>query len=301
MRSQQGLDRLYLNLKTIQRLTRFAFVPRRFIEGHYSGRHASPQRGQSVEFRDFRPYLPGDDVSHVDWKVYGRTDKLYVRLFEHETELCVTLLVDASRSMDYGGRPDARKYDHACRLAAALAFVVMRAQDRSGFALVREGLQDYQRPSSAMAQLVQMLDTMQARQPAGTSSLANALKQLAEKLRRGEIVIMLTDLWDDLDQFFQAVAQINHVGAELILFHVLHRDELELPPWSDVVLMDSESSARLHVNVDDVRADYQRRLQRHLAEVRARCKQFDVQYQFAPTNEPFQQIVERYLVRRCTP
>jgi uncharacterized protein (DUF58 family) len=301
MPTPQGLDRQYLNLQTIQRLARFSFVPRRFLEGHYAGRHASPQRGQSVEFRDFRQYTPGDDVSHVDWKVYGRTDKLYVRMFEHETELCVTLLVDASSSMDYGTRPDERKYDHACRLAASMAFVIMQARDRAGFALARNGLQDYQRPSAAMSQLLQMLDTMQNYRPLGSAVLHTALKQLADKLRRGEILIVLSDLWEDLESFFRAVAQLNHVGAEVILFHVLHQDELRLPGWNDVVLMDSESFQRLPVSVDDVRADYQRRLQQHLAQVQSRCRQFDVQYQFAPMTEPFERTLERYLVRRCTP
>ncbi len=152
-----------------------------------------------------------------------------------------------------------------------------------------------------MSQLVQMLDTMQERSCQGAASLPFALAELAAQLRRGDVVIVLSDLWDDLDTLFQAVSRINHLGAELILFHVLHQDELELPAWRDVILLESETSARLHVDIDDVRDDYSRRLQRHLAKVRARCRQLDVQYQLAAMSEPFQQTLERYLVRRCTP
>jgi uncharacterized protein (DUF58 family) len=300
MASPIGLDRPHLNLPTIQHLTRFSFVPRRRVGGPYSGRHPSPQRGQSVEFRDYRQYLPGDDASQVDWKVYGRSDKLYVRLFEHETQLSVTLLVDASGSMAYGDRPHGRKYDHACRLAAAIALVIIQAQDRVGFALARDGLLDYQRPSAALAQLARIVDADEHQQPRDTGQLAGALERLPGQLQRGEIVVVFSDLWEDLDELFRSVARIQHVGAEMILFHVLHPDELELPVWGDLVLFDSETTARLRVNVDEVRADYRQRLDRHLESIRTGCRRFEVQYQLAPLSEPFQQTLERFLVRRCT-
>ncbi len=300
MQTQSGLDRKHLDLAVMQRLARFSFIPRRFLEGRYTGRHASPQRGQSVEFRDYRQYLPGDDMGQVDWKVYGRTDKFYVRLFEHETELTVTLLVDASSSMSYDPRRGDRKYDHACRLAAALGFVIIRGQDRVGFGLARDGLVDHQRPSSAMAQLRQMLETMENRQPRGQANLATALEQLAGNLKRGEIVIVFSDLWDDLHAFYTAASQIRHRGGELIVFHVLHGDELELPRWSDAVLIDSETMARMHLNLDDVRGDYARKLGEHLSLIQRSCKQFEIQYQFAPMTEPFQQTLERYLARRVS-
>jgi uncharacterized protein (DUF58 family) len=244
--------------------------------------------------------LPGDDVSQVDWKVYGRSDKLYVRLFEHETQLRVTLLVDASASMDYGDRPYGRKYDHACRLAAAMALVIIQAQDQVGFALAQDGLKCYQPPGSALAQLIQLLDTIESHRPRDCARLSVAMDQLAGQLRRGEIVVVLSDLWEDLDEFFDSVARLHHVGAETVLFHVLHPDELALPRWGDLSLYDSETMARLRVNVDDVRADYRQRVDRRLEAVRTGCRRLEVQYQLASLSEPFQQTLERLLVRRCT-
>jgi len=299
MATNPVIDRKYLNLQAIQRLMRFSFVPRRFLDGRFTGRHASPQRGQSVEFRDFRPYMPGDDVGHVDWKVFGRTDKLYLRLFEHETELALTLLVDASASMGYDRRREPTKYDHACCLAAALGFVVMQGQDRVGFAAARDGLLDYQRPATAIPQLLQILDAMQNRQPQGRAALAKALDELASKLRRGEIVAVFTDLWEDLEPFFRAAARVRHVGGELILFHILHPDELELPDWNQALIVDSEQNLKLHVNVSEIRQDYQQRLQQRLREIRDRCQQFELTYQFSPLSESYQQTLETFLARRC--
>lgn len=296
----RGLNRKHLNLKEIQRLMRFSFEPRKQLDGRYTGRHASPERGQSVEFRDYREYMPGDEVGHVDWKVYGRTDKLFVRLFEHETELTLHLLVDGSNSMDYDRHTDERKFDHACRLAAAIAFVVMHAKDRVGFGISRRGLIDYQRPSSAIPQLVEMLDSMQHRQPRGEALLNKAMLEVADRMSRGQIMIVFSDLWEELDGVFEAAAKINHLGGELILFHVLHRDEVSLPHWEQVILRDSENGAELSINADAVRLQYQQRLQRRFEEVRAKCRQFDVQYQFAPTSEPHYKTLERFLRRRVS-
>jgi uncharacterized protein (DUF58 family) len=289
-----------LNLETIRRLTRFSFVPRRRTDGPTSGRHPSPRRGQSVEFRDYRQYLPGDDASQVDWKVYGRSDKLYVRRFEHETQLSVTLLVDASASMDYDSRPLERKFDHACRLAAAIALVVIQGQDRVGFGLARDQLEFYQPPAAALPHLVQMLDTMERESPRGSGRIAAALEQLAGRLRRGGIVVVFSDLWEDLDELFRAVAQVQHAGGELVLFHVLHPDELELPSWDELMLVDSETLERVRLNTEQVRDDYRRRLDRHLEAIRGGCHRGEVTYQLAPLSEPFQQTLEHFLVRRCT-
>lgn len=300
LRDTTGLDRTHLKLAEIQRLMRFRFVPRQFLQGQYTGRHASPQRGQSVEFRDYRQYLPGDDLSQVDWKVYGRSDKFYVRLFEHETELTVTFLIDASASMNYGTAPGASKYDHACRLAAALAFVILRSQDRAGFAQACEGMIDYQRPSSALPQLMEMLACMERTKLRGAADLAKACEQLVTKVRRGEIVVVISDFWEDMESLTRSLMQLLHKGVELIVFHVLHDDELKLPAWNDVQLVEAETGARLRVSLDEIRADYGRRLEKYLDEVRTRFQRLGIQYQLAPMTEAYWQTLERYLVRRCS-
>ena len=296
-----GLDRKHLRLQEIQRLLRFAFKPRHILAGGYVGKHESPQRGQSVEFRDFRPYMPGDDVSHVDWKVYGRTDKLYVRLFEHETELTVTLLVDGSSSMHYERIPGVvTKYDHACRIAAALGFIVVHGQDRVGFGLARGELLDYLPPSNSIGQFTQMLDAMQNRQPTGVAKLARCLQQVAATVKRGETIIVCSDLWEDLDGFFQAAARIRHAGGELIIFHVLHPHELKLPAWSAAELIDSELAVRVQVDLDELRPAYIAKMRERLEMLERRCRQAEIQYQIALLSEPYQRTLERFLERRCS-
>ena len=291
---------LSLNMQVIQRLMRFRFDPRRSLEGRYTGRHASPQRGQSVEFRDYRQYLPGDDMGHVDWKIYGRTDKLYVRLFEHETELVVTLLVDASNSMAYPRDGSVSKFEQACTLAAAIGFIVTGGQDRVGFGFSQGTLKHFRRPSSSLPQMMQVVEQMRSCSPSGKANLGESMDQLASQLHRGEIVIVLSDLWDDLDDVFRAASRIHHVGGELILFHVLHQHELDLPQGQGAILIDSETLDQLPVDFNEVRSAYARELEKHLATVRHRCRQHRAEYVFAPLSESFERTLERFLTRRSS-
>jgi uncharacterized protein (DUF58 family) len=285
-------------MKDLQRLKQFVFKPRRILEGRYAGRHATPQRGHSVEFRDFRPYLPGDEVSRVDWKLYGRTDKLYIRVYENEAELTITLLVDASPSMAYRGAGPSSKYDQACQLAAAIAFITMQQQDRVALALADGGLRGYQAPSNTMDRLAAMLHLMQLPALMRPAALARAIQQLAGRLRRGEILIVLSDFWEDRSQTIEAISQLTHRGGEVILFHVLHDDELHLPDLEHAVFVDSESLERVRLDVGELRSTYQDRLRDHLTKWRQVCRQADIDYELVPTSRPYHECLERYLCHR---
>jgi hypothetical protein len=147
---------------------------------------------------------------------------------------------------------------------------------------------------------MEMLACMEKTQPRDQAELARSLDQLGSTIRRGEIVVLLSDFWEDLEPLTRGAMQILHKGAELIVFHVLHNDELQLPYWSETLLIEAETGQRLQVNVDDLRDEYQRRLQQHLEAVRTRFQRLGIQYQFAPMTETYWQTLERYLVRRCS-
>ncbi len=300
MQLADGIDRKYLRLKDLQRLQSFVFSPRRTLEGQYAGQHPTPQRGQSVEFRDFRQYMPGDEVGDVDWKVYGRTDKLYVRIYEHETELAVTILIDASASMAYRGSTTDSKFDLACRLAGAISFVVMNQQDRIAVGYCRDGLTGFQRKSSSLSQLIGMLDSMERQLPDGRADLPRAIQQVGGKLGRGQILILISDLWDDQAAILKAASQITHRGSEVIVFHVLHDDELKLPNTSDAMFIDSESRQRIRLNIDDIRSTYEQKIQARLKSWERSCRTADIDYHLLTTSKPYYETLEKYLCRRTS-
>ncbi len=299
MQPSLGIKRKYLQLEDLQRLKSFQFSPRRLLDGMYTGRHATPQRGHSVEFRDFRQYIPGDDISNVDWKVYGRTDKMYVKIYENETELTITLLIDASASMAYRGADTTSKYDLACRLAAALSLMVLSQQDRVALGMALRGLCNYRSPAGSLAQLEEMLDRMERTVPTGEAHLAKAVQQAAARIKRGQILIVLSDLWEDRAEIIQAVSQVIHRGGEAILFHVLHEDELRLPPLENAVFVDSETSETVRLSTGDIVTAYDRALQEHLRLWEATARQADVDYHLASTSMPYHHVLERYLSRRA--
>ena len=319
-RNQGQVRHRYLQLADLRRLEYLLFAPRRIVEGRYSGQYSTRQRGQSVEFRDYRQYLPGDDIGSIDWKVYGRSDKLFIKLFEHQSELTVQLLVDASGSMAYRGatasaaRPpattgrrgpaeavprDQSKYDYACCLAASIGFLVMKQHDRFSFGIAKGGLQHYLPPDSTMQRLISILKTMERVRPLGSAKLAESIEALTRKGTRRSLLIVFSDLIDDVEGVTRALAARAHAGGEAILFHVLHADEINLPGIEHGLFVDSENGARIRLNVDEVRAAYEQRMREFLADWSRRCLGLGVDYARAVTSEPYYRSLERYLVGRA--
>lgn len=329
----------YLRIEDLRRLRHVQFSSRKPVEGFYLGRHRSPQRGYSVEFNDYREYTPGDDVNNLDWKVFGRSDRLYLKLFEHESDMTVTLLVDGSASMAYAGmsatageeassgggdgggswldrvslvrrkRKPARrvlsKYDHACTMAAAIAFLTIKQQDRAAFALAREGLAAFVEPAGSMAHLHKLLRAMEQGLPpgegAGRADLADAVDALVRRRRvRGRsVLILFSDLLEDRDAILKQLAAFRACGGDAILFHVMHPDELHLPALDDAVFIDSETRGRLALHVPDVREAYERKLRAFLDGWSTDCRRAGIDYNLVSTDAPYSRSLERYLLTRA--
>lgn len=281
------------------------FAPRKLVAGRFSGHYQTRQRGQSIEFRDYREYLPGDEISAIDWKVYGRTDKLFIRLFEHQSELTVQLLVDGSASMAYAGslaptrgRVDG-KYDYACRLAAAIGFLIMKQHDRFAFGVAQRGLQKYTPPDGTMRHLAGVLKSMESLRPRHEAGLADAIDELSRTGRRRSLLILFSDLLDDTDRVAAALAARVHSGGEAVLFHVLHPEELDLPRLDHATFIDSESGGRVRLNIDELRSEYAIRMQQFLDVWSARCRSLGIDYLRTVTSEPYYRVLERYLIGRA--
>jgi uncharacterized protein (DUF58 family) len=318
----------YLRIEDLRRLRHVQFTSRRTVEGYFLGRHRSPQRGYSVEFSDYREYTPGDDVSAMDWKVFGRSDRLYIKLFEHESDMTVNLLVDASASMAYAGidQPaDAgqdpggswldrvslmrrkrkgpprilRKYDYACTMAATIAFLTIRQQDRVGFAAARQGLAEYREPAGSTVHLHQLLAAMERVIPTGSASLADALDDLARRTRRRSVLIVFSDLLEGREEVMKKLSVFRARGGDVIVFHVMHPDELQLPSLDNAVFIDSETSRRMTLNVPDIRDAYARTLAEFLDGWSLACSRAGFDYNLVSTAKPFTTSLERYFLARA--
>ena len=295
----------YLKPSDLRRLEYLLFAPRRVVEGRYSGHYATRQRGQSIEFRDYREYLPGDDVGQIDWKLFGRSDRLFIKLFEHQSELTAHVLVDASASMDYRGgtlgpRRGISKYDYACSLAASVLFLVLKQHDRFAFAFARDGLNQPLPPEGSMRHLARILAQMEQTKPGGRALLAEAIDALTRTAARRSLLIVFSDLWDEADETAAALAARAAAGGESVVFHVLHPDEINLPDIEHGLFIDSETQARVRLNVHDIRATYQARVREFLDVWAGRCRGLGVDYARALMSQPYYHVLEHYLAGRAS-
>jgi uncharacterized protein (DUF58 family) len=227
----------YLDPDVINRVAGLELKARLIVEGYVSGLHRSPFRGFSVEFAEHREYVPGDDMRFLDWKVYGKTDRLYIKRYEEETNLEAHLVVDASESMAYASEsgssdrkgPAYSKFDYASWGAAALAYLITQQQDAAGLVLFDETVRKSVPAQSNKAHLRNILSELEKAQPQSGTGIGRALAQAGESIRRRGLVILFSDLMDDSDEILRGLKQVRHRGHEVLLFHVLAHDEVTFP------------------------------------------------------------------------
>lgn len=293
----------YFKIAELSRLRHVSFGPRRPVHGQYIGRHASYQRGQSVEFAEYRQYMPGDTPADIDWKVYGRSDRLYVKLFEHTTEMKVHLVIDGSESMAFAGaepkrKTAVRKFDHACMMATAIAFLTINQQDQFSLTLAKQGVEYFARTSGSLNHLQAAAAYLENVKPAGQAGLASSLEKLGGRIGRTGLVVILSDLLDEPEPILSAMTRLGHMGHEIIVFHLLHEQELELPDLQAVELTEAESGRKLRVQMQDVRADYQKRLAAFMDQWATDCRSRGFDYQRVSTATHHCAALRHYLTNR---
>lgn len=261
-----------LDLARLETLRRVGLRPRSTVEGTYSGRHASRYRGQSVEFADYRDYAEGDDIRLIDWKVYARSDKHYVKLFEAERSLCSLLLVDGSGSMEYAGTllPTLSKFDYARRLAAALAYLTVKEGDESGLCLLRDRVDGFLPPRSGWRHLAAMVQTLEGQTPHGTTDLAGCLGSVYKRLSRRGTLVIISDFLDITDEFWKKISLYRNAKFDIILLHLMHPEEIELPEVAVARFTGTEGEAeRFDAEPAEIAALYRERFQQHLQVISA--------------------------------
>jgi uncharacterized protein (DUF58 family) len=288
-----------LHPEAIARIARLELRARAVVEGVLAGLHKSPYKGQSVEFLQHREYVRGDDLRRVDWKVWGRQDRFYVKEFEEETNLRVTLLVDGSASMNYASGP-LGKYDYAATLAASLAWLALSHGDAVGCSVFDDKVRASVPPRtkrSHLASVVEVLETPRAGRP---TAFMPVLRSLAETLPRRGLVMVISDLLGDRDGVFQGMQLLRKRGHDLVLLHVMDDDELDFPFEGPTRFEGLELPDALACNPRSLRAGYLAAVEAFLADVRTRAAAVRCDYSLIRTGEPVDAALVKFLARRAS-
>ena len=277
----------FLDPQTLAKLSGLQLRARRIVEGYVAGLHRSPYHGFSIEFAEHREYTQGDDLRYLDWKVFGRTDKYYLKQYEDETNLICYLAVDVSESMSYRG-PDSplSKLEYAQCLAASLAWLGLRQQDAVGLVTMDEQLRDSLSPSSHAAHLNQLLHILESARPQAKTSLGPVLKQLAQSFRRRGIVIVISDLFEDVASLIGGLKQLRRQRHDTIVLQVLDRAEMEFPFDRPALFKGLEGWPELVTDPRSLRQAYLREFDGHLKAVRRACREAETDYRLVRTDQP---------------
>jgi len=289
----------YLDPEVVSRLGRLDLVARLVVEGFITGMHRSPYHGFSVEFSAHRPYMPGDSLRNLDWKAYAKTSRLYIKQFEEETNLRAYLLLDTSGSMAFRAAGAMSKFQYASSLAAALAHLLLRQRDAIGLTLFRDRLETYIAPRSVHSHLGVILRAISQAAPAADTRMAPAFRDLAERVTRRGLVILLSDLLDEPNEVLKGLKYLRHRGHEVIVFQILDPRERDLDFRQQVRFVDLEHPDQsLTTQPWHMREEYGALMERLIRTYRDGCADARIDFAQLTTSTPFDVALSRYLVRR---
>ncbi|HPR87090.1 MAG TPA: DUF58 domain-containing protein [bacterium] len=289
--------RQFLQPGTVSKLANLDLVARLVVEGFITGLHRSPYHGFSVEFAEHRPYMPGDDIRHIDWKVYAKTHRYYLKEFEEETNLKTYLLLDASASMGYSSGT-VTKLRYATYLAAALAYLMIGQRDAVGLVTFDDKIRRYLPPRSISSYLTLLLQEMQNTLPAATTDVAQTLHQMAERIHRRGLVMLFSDLLDDPQNIISGLKHFRHNHHEVIVFHLLDPLERSFDFRQDGLFIDLESGERMATQPWHIRSDYRRLIAGHIESLRRQCRENRIDYVLMDTGTSFEGALLQYLGKR---
>ena len=281
------------------------------VEGLYGGGHVSPRQGPGITFHDYRQYVPGDDLAAVDWKLYGRTDRHYIRRYQHHTDLHAHLLVDMSASMAFAGltrtgRPITNskttltKFQYAQQVAAALGYLLVKQSDRVGLATCDDKLREVLPTAGTWAHLQQLCTTLETARPTRPGDLKHCLQQLHALIRRRNMVVILSDLLDPLEGLFDGLNRLRHDRCEVVVLQVLTPQELDLAQLGNLRLkmVDYESRAQVATHVPAVTKRYRQLFDAHQQALRTGCAARGVEYHLLRTDKPIVESLRHWLGNR---
>ena len=288
----------YLKPEVIRQISRLDLRAQFIVKGFLQGLHASPYHGFSVEFSEHRKYTPGDDPDDIDWLVYAKTDKYYIKKFEAETNINGYLVMDLSRSMAYTYRQELTKFEYSICLAAAMAYLMIHQQDPVGLITFDRKVRDSLAPKSKRKQLGNILSLLSRLEPQGETDIAHSITQIAAMLKHRSLVMLFTDLFAETEPVLRALHRLRHGGHDVILFHVLDEAEVQFPFEGMVEFEEPESHEKLQVDATDFRPDYLAEIEGFRDLYRQECVTSGVDYVPLDTSMQFDRALTEYLAQR---
>jgi uncharacterized protein (DUF58 family) len=273
-------------------------VAKTVVDGFVAGLHRSPDFGFSQEFAEYRAYNPGDDLRHVDWNVYSRTERLYLKRFRGETNSVLTVLLDASNSMQFGSHR-VNKMDYARYLAASLFYLAIHDQrDAAGLITFDDEIRNFVRPSTRQGQLHRLMAALEQAEARARTDFAKPMRYFQEFLKRRGIVLIVSDFWDSPEGIIQAIEPLRYRGNEVVLFHVLDPEDVRPKLNGPSMLVDMETRAELEVTPDYTKKEYREKVEAHLADLRDRTLAAGMGYYLLMTDRPLDAALREYLTLR---
>jgi len=287
----------YLDPLTLAKVRSLELQARLVVEGYLSGMHKSPYHGFSVEFAQHREYVPGDDIRHIDWKVYGRTGRFYLKQYEEETNLICWILLDISESMRYGSGP-VTKFDYACMAAASLAYLVLHQNDSVGFVTFDNQVRKLLKPSSQPSHLKEMVHLMNRGGGREKTDMGPLFHDLAERVNRRALIFLVSDMFDEVPDLLMGLRHLRHKRHEVILWHVLDAAELSFPFQEATLFRGLEQYPELLTDPRSLRQSYLDHFGNFITELKRGCRDQNIDYVQMRTDTPLSVGLSSYLAHR---
>jgi uncharacterized protein (DUF58 family) len=292
---RQEFQKPMLTLEELERFKNLLIFAKSTVEGYFSGKHKSPFYGASAEFTDYKEYVQGEDPAHIDWRVYGRTRRFYVRQFQEETDMVIYLLVDTSASMRYGGDGRQAKFFLAAKIAAALAYLMIHQGDKAALALFSNKVNVWLPPGGTRRHLHRIVTELERVRPTATTGMAQAINDCAALFKKRGRLVILSDFLDDTEKVFEAFGQFMHRNFEILLIQILDPDELNLPQVAMARFVDMEDGRLVRVEPEEIRKAYRARLKEFVDGLAREADRRRISCQLAGTNQPYLNAIESYL------
>jgi uncharacterized protein (DUF58 family) len=294
---QKSLIKDYLKPEVLSRVSNLELRAKLVVEGFITGLHKSPFHGFSVEFSQHRPYNPGDSLRFVDWKVFGRTDRYYIKQYEEETNLKAHILLDVSNSMNYSSK-DISKLLYAKYLSSALSYLMLMQRDAVGVALFDSKIKKLMPPRSATSYLQPILQELDKVESGDDTKISDVLHIMAERIKRRGLIILISDLLDDPEEVLSGLRHFRHNRHEVLVFHLLDPQEINFDFNGDVVFEDLETKEKIKTHPWYIKKDYQQKVEEFINFYKSTCRENKIDYQLLLTDSSLDHALMEYLIKR---
>lgn len=290
--------RKYLDPQIISKLSNLELRARFVVEGFMVGLHKSPYHGFSVEFSEHRPYMQGDDLKNIDWKVFGKTEKFFIKQYEEETNLKSYILLDISKSMEFKSGKNISKLNYAVILAASLSYLMIKQQDAVGLALFSEKIYKLLPPKSSRTYLQEILKQLSVISSGEKTNTSASLGEVAEKIKRRGLVIIISDFFDDVDSVIKSLKKFSFMKNEVIVFQILDPAERNFSFGNDAIFHDMETDEEMTTQPYQIQKAYKEAMEDFTNKIKRECLNSNFDYNLIETSTPFDKALFSYIQKR---